>query len=518
MPTLRFSVYSGASVSDAQWHQAADLFSRSYGVYSLSAPDGKAGRSIRLGAGYYRRAYANDEYKVAFCFDGDQLIGQIVYCECATSCGKVAFVVQLVVDADYRRKGVASTLLHAVWGFSDFYAWGIVTSNAFTVEALESATFRRADPKRIAEHADWIRGEVLSRIPFLRDAEWRMSATESCVNTNFFTDRTNATQATLDISNRLGKLAEGEEWLAMTFREQPPDDFSSYYAMVEASSDLVADAYSRMPQSEHQLAANADEEVSAILGWLPQLPKDASICDFGAGSGRHIAAFRKRGYENMTGIDFASAAQDVLAADCRSWRAPRPFDLILCLYDVIGSFPSDDDNKAILDNIVANLRPGGHAVISVSNFAYAPLKDAQRVDLKDSSDSLPKIFALPPSDTMQRSGEFFDPHYVLVDETRHIVCHKEQFHGTPGALPGEYLIRDRRFTASEISEWATASGLKVLERHFVHAGFSKEYPEQQAKEILLVTRLEKSQSPIDVLINGPKLDEGLKTLPRQPAS
>ncbi len=370
MPTLRFSVYSGASVSDAQWHQAADLFSRSYGVYSSSAPDGKAGRSIRLGAGYYRRAYANDEYKVAFCFDGDQLIGQIVYCECATSCGKVAFVVQLVVDADYRRKGVASTLLHAVWGFSDFYAWGIVTSNAFTVEALESATFRRADPKRIAEHADWIRGEVLSRIPFLRDAEWRMSAAESCVNTNFFTDRTNATQATLDISNRLGKLAEGEEWLAMTFREQPPDDFSSYYAMVEASSDLVADAYSRMP----------------------------------------------------------------------------------------------------------------------------------------------------PSDTMQRSGEFFDPHYVLVDETRHIVCHKEQFHGTPGALPGEYLIRDRRFTASEISEWATASGLKVLERHFVHAGFSKEYPEQQAKEILLVTRLEKSQSPIDVLINGPKLDEGLKTLPRQPAS
>ena len=114
MPTLRFSVYSGASVSDAQWHQAADLFSRSYGVYSSSAPDGKAGRSIRLGAGYYRRAYANDEYKVAFCFDGDQLIGQIVYCECATSCGKVAFVVQLVVDADYRRKGVVSTLLHAV--------------------------------------------------------------------------------------------------------------------------------------------------------------------------------------------------------------------------------------------------------------------------------------------------------------------------------------------------------------------------------------------------------------------
>lgn len=485
---LGFSVLTGSCVSDAQWRQAAELFSRAYGVYSSMAPDEKAGRPIRLGAGYYRRAYANDSYKVAFCFDGERLIGQIVYCECQTSRGRVAFVVQLVVDAEYRRKGIASTLLHAVWGFSDYYAWGIVTSNAFTVAALESATFRRADPKFMSASVDWVRSEVFGRIPFLQNAEWRVSESESCVNTRFFTDRSNVTPAVLEMSDRLGKLAEGEEWLAMTFREQAPDDFSAYFAMVETSAGFVADAYARMPQQDHPWSAHAGDEVSAILRWLPGLSKDAAICDFGAGSGRHMAALRQCGFENVVGIDFASASPDVTAADCRSWKGAGPFDLIICLYDVIGSFPTDSDNRAILDNIKSNLRPGGHAVISVSNFAYAPLAEAPRVDLLDSADALRKIFALPPSDTMQRNGEYFDPHFILVDEKRRLVCHKEQFKGTEGSLPGEYLIRDRRFIAAEISEWARAAGLRVLERHFVRSGFSREYSESEAKEILLITR------------------------------
>lgn len=488
-PTLSFSVYSGDSVSIAQWQSAADLFSRAYGVYSQSAPDGKAGRPIRLGAGYYQRAYANDAYKVAFCYDADKLVGQIVYCECQTSRGKVAFVVQLVVDEEYRRKGIASTLLHAVWGFSDYYAWGIVTSNAFTVGALESATFRRTNPRLVSDRERWIRDEVLSKIDFLRDVPWAVSEVQSRVNTRFFTDRSHVTSAAEALTRRLGALAEGEEWLAMTFREQQPDDFSSYQDLIAASSALVAEAYSRMPQHEQPWALRADDEVSAILGWLPPLPKNANICDFGAGSGRHVEALRRRGYENVVGIDFASSSRNVEFGDCRSWRGDKLFDLVLCLYDVIGSFVSDDDNRAILDNVVANLRPGGHAVISVSNFGYEKLRAAERVDFADSVDSLRRIFALPPSDTMQRNGEYFDPNFVLVDEKRHLVFHKEQFKGTVAALPGEYLIRDRRFSADEIVAWAKECGLHVLEHHFVRAGFAEEHAESSAKEILLVTRL-----------------------------
>lgn len=157
---LNFSVVSGDKVSICQWQEVAELFSSAYGFYSKQSPR-RPGERIRLGAGYYVRAYASPDYRVAFCYDGDTLVAEAIYREVETNRGRVAFVVQLVVAESYRRHGIASTLLHAVWGFSNYYAWGIVTSNAFTVESLESATFRRANASKIAECAEWFRTEVL---------------------------------------------------------------------------------------------------------------------------------------------------------------------------------------------------------------------------------------------------------------------------------------------------------------------------------------------------------------------
>jgi len=77
---------------------------------------------------------------------------------------------------------------------------------------------------------------------------------------------------------------------------------------------------------------------------------------------------------------------------------------------------------------------------------------------------------------------------VLVDPQRHIVCHKEQFPAGKGLLPGEYLIRDRRFTADEIRRWLETAGFEVLETHFVRAGFAVEYAVSTGKEILLFVR------------------------------
>ena len=137
----------------AQWQAVSRLFSTEYGVYSQSSPV-RAGLRVRLGVGYYQRNYANEDCRVALCFAGEDLIGHAIYREFVTSRGKVALVVQLVVAEAYRRHGIASTLLHAIWGFSDYYAWGIVSSNPFTIEALEAATFRKADAAVIAAHAN----------------------------------------------------------------------------------------------------------------------------------------------------------------------------------------------------------------------------------------------------------------------------------------------------------------------------------------------------------------------------
>ena len=484
---LNFAVVSGAEVDAGCWREMADLFSGSYGFYSENSPV-RSGERIKLGAGYYERSYASDDYRVALCRDGRKLVAQAIYRELATSRGKVAFVVQLVVDEPYRRRGIASTLLHAVWGFSDFCAWGIVTSNAFTVEALESATFRHADAAQIACHSGWLRNEVLAGIPFLANSEWTVSEKASVADTHFFTDRSKPSPYAETVASRLGRLPEGSEWIAVVFREQKLDDFAAYRTMVDASSQLVSDAYRRMPQSSQKWASETESEVAKILEWLPGLSKDARICDFGAGSGRHVAEFKKRGFTNVSGIDFAAdpgGAGDVLRGDCRNWSGDCGYDLIVCLYDVVGSFAEDAENESIVRNISRNLKDGGFAVVSVSNFEYLDLALVGKVDFDDAESAVEKVFALPPSSTMQLDGEFFKPNYLLVDEKRKLVCHKEQFSGGQG-LPGEYLIRDRRYTADDLSRLFDANGMEVVARHYLRAGFQTEYDAQSGKEILVV--------------------------------
>ena len=484
---LTYSVRSGSALDDAEWTEVSELFSSSYGVYSEKEPSGRAGRRIRLSPSYYRRAYANDFYQIAVCREGKSLVAEAVFRVCDTTRGRAAFVVQLVVDESYRRRGIASTLLHAIWGFSDFCCWGIVTSNAFTVESLEAATFRRVRPQAMLDNAEFIRREILAGIGFLEEARWTVSASESVVDSGFYTDRSAPAEAVFALSERLGALPEGAEWLAVVFREQPLDDFKTYRSLILSSARFVAEAYARMPQDEQGWAAKADAEISAILGWIPELPRTAHVADFGAGSGRHVKALRAAGFTDLTAIDFASSAPGIVRADVRTWRAQEPFDLILCLYDVIGSFPDDEDNKAILASVSANLKPGGHAVLSVSNYDFAAAKGAERVDLDDPVKSVGKIFALPPSRSMETTGEFFNPNFILLDDKRHVACRKEQFSAKSG-LPGEYLLCDRRFTVEEIRAWAEACGLAVTESRFVRAGFDAEFDASTGKEILLITK------------------------------
>ena len=485
---LTYSVRPGSALDDAEWGEVSELFSSAYGVYSDKEPSGRAGRRIRLSPGYYRRSYASDDYRVAFCRDGGRLVAEAVYRENVTSRGRTAFVVQLVVDEAYRRRGIASTLLHAIWGFSDFSCWGIVTSNAFTVESLEAATFRRVRPQMMLENAEFVKKEVLTGIGFLETAAWAISSNATVVDSGFYTDRSSAAETAPEVSARLGVLPEGSEWLAVVFREQPLDDFKAYRSLILSSSRFVCEAYSRMPQTRQRWAVKSDSEIAAILGWLPILSCSARIADFGAGSGRHIEALRKVGYTELTALDFASSAPGVLRKDVRTWRAEEPFDLILCLYDVIGSFPDDTDNKSVLSSIYANLKEGGYAVLSVSNYEYVVGRGAGDVDLDDPENAVRKIFALCPSHTMETTGEFFDPNFILLDEKRHVAFRKEQF--SESGLPGEYLMQDRRFTVEEICDWAEECGLSVKERRFVRAGFDAEFDATTGKEILLVTKKE----------------------------
>ena len=487
-----FEALPGDRITVSLANELSEVFSSSYGVWSDAAPSPlRPGSRIRMPASKYLADYANSDFKVILCRDGETLVGHAIFMGKKTLKGRVALVVQLVVSKEHRHRGIAKSMLHCIWGFSDYYAWAVVTSSPCTVEAIESATFRRVKPSRIVKDIELFKNEILPMIPFLSTAEWIADGEKSIVNTRFWTSRTNIQEGRTDVKGRIGNLPEGYEWLAIVFRDQELDDFNSYSTLIECSGRFVFDAYARMPQSKQNWARYAVPEIEQILKWLPVIDRNDHVCDFGSGSARHVKALRDLGFRNVTGIDLAltedSRETGVIKGDCRDWESDVKFRLITCLFDVIGSFMRDEDNKKILSNISRNLADGGYAVITVANSDFEEKKGVSLIDAENKSEFVQSVFRLHPANAMSTDGEFFC-HESLWDQKTGLFYHKEQFRDSVSALPAEYLVVDRRFTASEIEKWIEDVGLTVVLRRFVRAGFAADFTQTTGKEILIIAR------------------------------
>ena len=109
------------------------------------------------------------------------------------------------------------------------------------------------------------------------------------------------------------------------------------------------------------------------------------------------------------------------------------------------------------------------------------------VDAEDKREFVKSVFQLKPSNAMSTDGEFFC-HESLWDKKTGLFYHKEQFRDPIAALPAEYLVVDRRFTANEIEKWVEDAGLKVILRRFVRAGFAADCTQETGKEILIIAK------------------------------
>ena len=303
---------------------------------------------------------------------------------------------------------------------------------------------------------------------------------------------------------KLGKLRSRWEWMAFTFRDQEQMQLTPLEVrqMLDASEDIVQQAYSRMTlDSGHKWQRHTEAELDFIWQHC-QLNQGDSILDVGCGSGRHTISAAKRGLRAM-GVDFCpslverarEAAKDANATfhvlDFRHQSLDTEFDCVMCLYDVIGSAVGRKSELQLLRNIKKHLRPGGYAVISVMNLALTKKNATQLFSLETEHN---RLLELPPSNTMESSGDIFNPDYYMLDAAEGVVYRKEQF-SAGRDLPAELIVRDRRYTKSTITAVAKAVEFEVLLCHCVHAGgWEKDLAEDDdaAKEILLVCR-----KPID---------------------
>lgn len=487
--------------------QCAVLYSLHYGKWSNHASR-NAGENVKLSKKKLSEWLSDENVALYYAKDESKLIGYAIALQLhVPQYGNISWVTQLVVHKDYRHQEIAKNLLHSIWGFTDRYAWGIISANPYAIRALEKTTRRRSNPIRIKNNIQKILSIGVEHLPYINEnTEVFITNEVSRINTEFFVDHSDVDSMlnqviSSDTPWTLGRLEEGWEWIAFTFKDQIPFELTPQEIrnMLDASDRVVRNAYKRMDFStgKQTWAKYAPEEVDFIIREGKLTPGD-TIIDFGCGQGRHSLELARRGM-NVIGVDYIDKNIEVArkekeinhytnvhftADDCRTFSTSVLADAAICLYDVIGTYAYNKDNEKILRNIAKHLKPGGVAFISVMNYQVTLDKAIYTFTLKDNPSAL---LSLKPSRIMEESGNVFDPEYYLVDTDERIIYRREQFtHGR--SLPIELIVRDRRFLVSEIKHMCDVAGFDVEYSRCVNAGgWDNDYEpnNNNAKEIFL---------------------------------
>lgn len=497
----------GSMVDDKLLNSFSDLYSAHYGRWSEQSPKNPS-KQIRLSSSQIKKWLASEDSKVACAYLDNVLVGYVIAIRTKVPYyGIISWGTQLVVHSDHRQNGIGKMLLWSIWGFSDHFAWGILTPNPYAVRALEKATRRRCVPKRIKKHYAKLLSIGIIHLPYLSEEMNNLVNTKSSkVNTSFFVNHLGLDKMIESVTDKdkpwlLGNIEEGWEWFAFTFKDQDQLKLSAseINQMLETSDKFARIAYSRMMERPHQPWAKfTDKEVEFIIRNC-KLDKGNTVVDFGCGSGRHSFALSKNGM-NVTGVDYLSSpiekANEIIKnekiknlqfidADCRTITLEQKFDAAICLYDVVGTFAKDKENLEIIKNIHRHLKLGGRALISVMNIELTRRIATNTFSFEDEPQ---KLLELPASQIMEKTGNIFDPNYFILDGKTNLVYRKEQFSSGTN-LPIELIVRDRRYSMQEISEMCKSVGFKVLWMRFSNAGNWKSAVSKdsdKAKEILIL--------------------------------
>lgn len=496
--------------------ECSGLYSNHYGRWSKDAPYA-AGNRIKLSTDKLRTCWL--ENKNANLYTArleSKLIGYAIAIRKEyENYGVFSWVTQLVVHEDYRNQGIAKRLLFSIWVRSDDFAWGLLTANPYAIRALEKATRRRCNPERITRNHKKLfniaREQLGNCYRINKDStQIRVDKTGSKIDTKFFIDHSEVPEMIRAAASNgtpwvLGDLEEGWEWFAFTFQDQEQLKLTGdeIEGMIRASDQVAQKAYSRMLLDKgHKWAGHTDKEVEFIIEKCALTP-GKTVLDMGCGLGRHALKLAERGLQ-ITGIDYIPefierAKREAknrkletvrfIGGDGRELESDECYDAVVCLYDVIGSFIDEEENRKILGNIARHLKPDGVAIITVMNHELTIRLAQDRFPGHIFSfDSEPnRVLDLEPAGIMEETGNIFDPEHYLVDENTHIVYRREQF--TNGEkLPEQLIVMDKRYTEQEITDLCEAAGLAVQWAKYVGAGRwddSLEPTEKAAKEIMV---------------------------------
>lgn len=168
----------------------------------------------------------------------------------------------------------------------------------------------------------------------------------------------------------------------------------------------------------HDMASRRGSLIDRHVAWLSTLAPDGHrVLDLGCGPGLYLERFGRAGWDGI-GVDVSPAAighatrrASVLGIGCtyvqgdlRSTRVPGPFDLVLCVFGELNTFPVEDV-RDVLDIASGAVSRGGRIVIEVSTRAGVAGKAGRPVSWYTAAGGL---FADGPHVVLREGGWFED--------------------------------------------------------------------------------------------------------------
>jgi SAM-dependent methyltransferase len=147
------------------------------------------------------------------------------------------------------------------------------------------------------------------------------------------------------------------------------------------------------PEARFVSAAESVPKIAALAGIAT-----GRVLDLACGPGRYAVPFAQAGYI-VTGVDRtrfllqkagelaarAGAAVEWVEQDMREFRRPDAFDLAINLFTSFGYFEEAADNRRVLENVYASLKPGGafvfdHLGKEILAAKYQPTRSEELTD------------------------------------------------------------------------------------------------------------------------------------------
>lgn len=110
---IQFKTLSCSHMSDDELIQCKNLFDNHYGIWGKGHM--KQGEQIKFPRSLYQKYRNMDNTFVALALADEKIVGQAFYLkQTVEGDNPVAWVLQLVVHSDYRKRGIAKTLLYSI--------------------------------------------------------------------------------------------------------------------------------------------------------------------------------------------------------------------------------------------------------------------------------------------------------------------------------------------------------------------------------------------------------------------